>query len=348
MRTPAPSLRGKLRGLRDRMVVDTGDYRQSVLLAGVGRSGTTWLEQVINHRNDYREMFEPFHPEKTPDCAHFKIFQYLRPDCRDPRYLSPATRIVTGHIHSPWIDRFNHRLLARRRLIKDIRANLLLKWLHARFPGMPLLLMLRHPCAVASSWLQLKWRTRGLDSMLEQPELLEDFLAPFAEEIRAAQDPFERYVWNWCVLNYVPLRQFAAGEIHLIFFEECCAQPGDEAQRLFDFLGRPFDETVCARMGRPSPLSRRDSAVVKGTDRLNDWRKYISDGQIRRAMQILRRFGLDRIYNGDSRPDVQAAHAMLAPRREQQFGFARQILLMFLVSLGQEFSSLLWDLCGCA
>src|SRR5262249_34530295 len=143
------------------VVLDTGDYRQTVMLAGVGRSGTTWVEQVINHGNDYREMFEPFHFEKTPDCAHFKVHQYLRTDCRDPRYLSPATRIVTGRIHSPWIDRFNHRHWARQRLIKDIRVNLLLKWLHARFPGMPLLLMLRHPCAVASSCLQLKWKTRG-------------------------------------------------------------------------------------------------------------------------------------------------------------------------------------------
>jgi Sulfotransferase domain len=110
----------------------------------------------------------------------------------------------------------------------------------------------------------------------------------------------------------VPLRQFASGQIHLVFFEEYCVQPRDEAQRLFDFLGRPFDETVFARMERPSPMSRKDSAVVKGADRLNDWRKHISDAQIRRAVQILGRFGLDRIYNGDSRPDVQAAHAMLA------------------------------------
>src|SRR5262245_5189628 len=151
MKTPVIPLRGKLRSLRgrlNRVVLDTGDYRQSVFLAGVGRSGTTWLEQVINTRNDYREMFEPFHPEKTPARAAFKVHQYLREDCRDPRYLGPATWIVTGRSHSPWIDRFNHRHLARRRLIKDLRANLLLKWLHARFTGMPLLLMLRHPCAV--------------------------------------------------------------------------------------------------------------------------------------------------------------------------------------------------------
>src|SRR5262245_59584051 len=130
MSSPAIPLRGTLRSLRrqwGRMVVDTGDYRHSVVLAGVGRSGTTWLAQMINHGNDYREMFEPFHPEKTLACAHFKRQQYLREDCVDPRYLDPATRIVTGRIHSPWIDRFNHRHWARQRIIKDIRVNLLLK-----------------------------------------------------------------------------------------------------------------------------------------------------------------------------------------------------------------------------
>ena len=300
------------------MVVDTGDYRQSVFLAGVGRSGTTWLEQVINYRNDYREMFEPFHPEKTPSCAHFKVHQYLRADSRDPLYLSPATRIVNGHIRSGWIDRFNRRLWARKRLIKEIRANLMLNWLHDCFPGMPLLLMLRHPCAVAASCLKLKWRTRGLDQMLEQPQLLEDFLAPFAEEIRAASDPFERHIWNWCALNYVPLNQFATGQIHLIFYEEFSARPLEEARRLFEFLGQLFDDSVTARAEQPSPMSRKESAVVKGGDRLNEWRKHISAEQVRRALQILGRFGLDSIYNDDSRPDVAAAHAMLARQRKQQ------------------------------
>jgi hypothetical protein len=31
----------------------TGDPRNTVLIAGSGRSGTTWLAEIVNHRNDY-------------------------------------------------------------------------------------------------------------------------------------------------------------------------------------------------------------------------------------------------------------------------------------------------------
>ena len=34
----------------------------TVLIAGSGRSGTTWLSEILNYNNDYRSIFEPFYP----------------------------------------------------------------------------------------------------------------------------------------------------------------------------------------------------------------------------------------------------------------------------------------------
>ena len=36
-----------------------GDHRDAVFLAGSGRSGTTWLSEVINYKGGYRYVFEP-------------------------------------------------------------------------------------------------------------------------------------------------------------------------------------------------------------------------------------------------------------------------------------------------
>ena len=42
-----------------RAVLDwNGDLGRTVFLAGTARSGTTWLSELINHRNDYRYIFE--------------------------------------------------------------------------------------------------------------------------------------------------------------------------------------------------------------------------------------------------------------------------------------------------
>jgi hypothetical protein len=40
-----------------------GRFRYPIVwVIGDGRSGTTWLMELINWRKTYREMFEPFHP----------------------------------------------------------------------------------------------------------------------------------------------------------------------------------------------------------------------------------------------------------------------------------------------
>lgn len=106
------------------------------------------------------------------------------------------------------VDRFNESFLVRRRLVKEIRANVLLPWLHSVFPDVPIVLILRHPCAVALSRLSLRWGTT-LDDFLSQPALMDDYLHPIEADIRGATEPFDRHIFMWCIENYVPLRYFA-------------------------------------------------------------------------------------------------------------------------------------------
>ena len=156
--------------LYSRLFIDTNsDCRRTVLLAGTGRSGTTWVSHILNYRNDHRYIFEPFHPQKVSICGGFRYRQYVRPGNDDETYLAPAEAILTGRLRSGWSDAHNRKLCATKRLVKDIRANLLLKWIHTSFSGIPIILLLRHPCAVANSRLRLNWGTH-LDEFLSQEE----------------------------------------------------------------------------------------------------------------------------------------------------------------------------------
>jgi hypothetical protein len=282
------------------------DHRNSVFLAGSGRSGTTWVSEIINHRNEYRLIFEPFHPGI---CKIFRRKQYLRPDDRSEEYLGPARKVLAGGIRSSWTDRFNRKFVAHRRLIKDIRANLLLCWMRENLPGMPIVLLLRHPCAVAASRLALGWRD-GLPEMMEQEELVEDYLSPMEAEIRAARNAFERHVFSWCIDNYVPLRQFAPGEIHLAFYENFIVHPEDEIRRLFTFLGEDFDRRVYRVLRRPSPLSRKGESPS-----VDAWRRCVTDSQLERAVEILALFGLDTVYGARAMPDPSGARALMGGLR---------------------------------
>jgi len=286
-----------------------GDHRSSVFLAGSGRSGTTWVSKMINHRNGYRFVFEPFNPSKVRILRHFRRKQYLRPDDRREEYLGPARTILTGELRNPWADRFNRKFVARQRLIKDIRANLLLGWMRENFPGMPIVLLFRHPCAVVASRLALGWRD-VLSETMEQEELIDDFLLPVEAEIREARGGFERHLFSWCIENYVPLRQFGPGEIHLSFYEGFLAHPEHELRRLVAFLGETFDRRIYHALKHPSALSREGEVAS-----VDAWQRSVTGRQLERAAEILGLFGLDRVYGEGVMPDPSGAHALMGGAR---------------------------------
>ncbi len=306
------SLTAYLQPIRRRMgvrfVIDRdADHRKTVFLAGTGRSGGTWVADIINQHNEYRFIFEPFHPKQTPWMKPFGERKYRRPEDDDPQFLALARSIITGKIRHPWTERFNRRFVAHQRLIKEDYANLMMKWLHVNFPGMPLILLLRHPCAVAVSFVAHNYRGAVMP-LLDQEKLVADFLHPYVDEIRRARDTFERTVFLWCVETLVPLRQCRPEEMHVVFFENLVQQPESEVGRLFAYLGKSLDGFDFERLKLPSLTSRRaSSAVWTGDDRVTSWKNKISDEQRRRALEILQLFGLDGIYTDDPMPRVEGA-----------------------------------------
>jgi hypothetical protein len=288
-----------------RLVIDrAADHRRSVLVAGTGRSGGTWLCDILNQRNEYRLVFEPFHPKRAPWMKPFGERVYLRADDEDPEFLELARSIVTGRVRHAWTERFNRRFVAQRRLIKEDYANLMLEWLHANFPGMPLVLLLRHPCAVALSFATHQYKGAVMP-LLERPKLVEDFLHPYVGEIRKARDVFERTLFLWCVETLVPLRRLRPESIHVTFFENLVRSPESEIARLLPHLGRSPDDLPLdlEKLRTPSLTARRgSSAVWTGADPVESWRSKVSDAQRRRAHEILSLFGLDAIYTDASMP----------------------------------------------
>jgi hypothetical protein len=230
---------------------------------------------------------------------------YRRPTTEDRELLEYSRRVLAGRVGGPWIDRFNRRLISRRRLVKEIRANLWLKWLKVQFPGLPIILVMRHPCAVAESWMRLQW-PRRMEYYFSQPDLLADFLSPFQRYVEAIRSPFESHIVSWCVQHLVPLRQFAPGEIHVILYERLLTNPEATIAAASRFLGTRFDNCVFRALVRPSAATTResDARAVWGIDLAAAWQKRVPAEARKRATEILRWFGLDAIYCEDPLPII--------------------------------------------
>jgi hypothetical protein len=309
-----PTLKGiakRLGELRGQFFVDlSSQHRDSVLICTIQRSGSTWFGEVINYANEYRSMYEPFHNRRVPEVKAFKTWQYLRPDDDSPIYLKPAAAIFEGRIRNASVSALNRRVIARRRLIKEVRSLMMIGWIRAHFPEMPVILLLRHPCAVLNSLLKLHWHRSVAENILSQPTLMEDHLEPFRAEIESASGDVDNHLLAWCANYYVALRQLKGQRVFVAFYERFLAEPRAEIARLFTFLGRPFDDRVFERMKVPSVQARvarhgDSSAVVTGGDLIDEWRKHITPAQIDRAMVLLDRFGLNVIYGTESLPRVR-------------------------------------------
>lgn len=292
---------------------------KSILIAGAPRSGTTWLAEMLNHANDYRVIYEPFNRNFVPLCRDFSGIQYLRPDDNNIRYLHPARAIFSGRIRGPWVDRHNRRRFAQRRLIKDVRSNLMLKWVRVHFPEMPIVFLVRHPCAVALSRVSINANDDVTQRVFFQQEaLLADHLAPFAKEIGWIDTPFQRHIMIWCIQNLVPFAQLNKGDAYLAFYENLIVNPMEEFQKLFSFLKQPFDAAALEqRLGKPSATAFKKGrvATMPSADSIvGSWRKKLSADELAAARRITTLFGLDQIYGDECVPNVLAAENLLSTR----------------------------------
>lgn len=141
-------------------------YKNSTILAGLPRSGTTWITDCINYNNQYRYVFEPFNRlSLTKGYEDYLMLKdkYLDPDILYAEQYKMAEQVLSGKLKHEAIDfkSFNNnkmKIYFHKRVIKMISANLLLKWLYVSFPNLPIIFLLRHPCAIALSRTNFDWQ----------------------------------------------------------------------------------------------------------------------------------------------------------------------------------------------
>jgi hypothetical protein len=254
-------------------------------------------------------MYEPFNREQVELCNFFGLRQYLRPDNHDPQFLTVASRIFTGRIRNGWINQYNRAFVTDRRLIKDVRSNLMLKWVCEHFPGMKIVFVMRHPCAVALSKVRLGWKIDLKRAFLDQSALVDDHLGPFMSLIEDAKSEFEQHLVAWCIENLIPTRQLSKTDAHFVQYEHLVEDAERELRGICTYLGKPFTSSMLRRLIRRSTTSRRKgSTVLLGAE---TWRKHISEDELAYAERVVNSFGLQQNYFGGQkslRPGILLSH----------------------------------------
>lgn len=342
--TITPIYRPTYNYLRSKIMIDnSGDWRDTLFVSTGGRTGGTWVSQLINFDLSYRLMFEPASreylmvPPRLLPMLRDNRLQYIRPTSTDPELIRRAEEVITGRFRQGLTDQYNYtpRIKFKKRLVKETKSNLYAKWLHERFPGMPIVLLLRHPISAIMSrqpeYFDLppekrdatddpEKRTRDYRALaLGQPELMQDYLEPYRPVIEAATTVFAQRMVVWCIQNYMPLRMLAPGDVHLAFYEEFCIDPVKQMRRLREYLGTELRDDEIDRIRkrsrqRSSTLHRteihgfREPSEIEGYEQIAKWMKRVTPDEQREAAAMLRAFGMDGVYSAtDPLPDFEGA-----------------------------------------
>jgi hypothetical protein len=288
-------------------------------LAGSGRSGTTWLGQVLAAPRGNALMFEPLRfwlerspPDLTPPILGATERPYFRPDAQVPSWERHVDRILRGSgftrrsllsaTRSDDRPRALWRVLTGKRLlIKEIRSNLMVGWL-ARTFDLRVVLLLRHPCATVASQASLGWGTKRkvIEALLEQPELVQDHLEDDLERLDSGtlDTTVARLAARWAVENRVALAMAASDDRILpVAYEDLLVRPRPELERIFSFLGWEPTQPDWRRI--LSNAAATSGAGVSVAERLRNWRAKLAPHEAASVLDVVRSLGIDLYDEGE-------------------------------------------------
>mgnify|MGYP002634593654 CR=1 FL=1 len=312
-----------------------------VIVAGVARSGTSWVAKGLSFAKGYTYYREPDNFDYVPGAREGFDWLYLPaapgPATNDLGYRAHMERALTGRLATAFVMREDPgplfarldprwRILGEKipllwfrrpgRLVKLVRSNLALDWLAARFPEMRQVYVIRHPCGQYASWRRLGW-TPHPERLLASPELIRHHLAPHVERLRTASSFWERAGAWWGAINSVVYRQLhRCPQRFIVQYEWLCQDPNARFRELYRLLGLEWTAGADAFLthanqgGDEHPYSLlRDAAQRPGR-----WKQELTEAEVRECRLAAAPFDLPYYpdLQGDS-PTAARATSIQAP-----------------------------------
>jgi hypothetical protein len=156
--------RGQLREYWERRAhVDVlRDEARAAWVCSWQRSGSTLLAEVLASAPGTRLVYEPANVPgelfRGEAAAQVPLPRGPGPELRSIEHA------LRGRVHGAWVDQLADGHVFARRVVKDVRAVGLLELVAARHPATPIVLLVRHPVAVARSVVELGWTSKNVDT----------------------------------------------------------------------------------------------------------------------------------------------------------------------------------------
>jgi hypothetical protein len=208
---------------RSSLILDIGDRALSstILVAGIGRSGTTWLAQVLSALTRSRMIFEPFILDEQNEFAILKQRRFNRHwlDTIRNLYIDPTAgvaspyfraieRILCGKVINTWVNQYTPVGIYWRRVIKAIRGNVLLPYITQTWPNLKIVWVIRDPVNVVASQVVMArrygWQFDRVYEIVGDNGYIDPWLVNSLAAKRPAKTLVEKMAHRWCIDTMFP------------------------------------------------------------------------------------------------------------------------------------------------
>lgn len=299
---------------------------ENIIILGFGRSGTTWLSDIISKVTGNLILFEPFHPSVTDLSKRYSYSTITEEE--DVVVLEEYLKKVLNKKHRKmWLMR-NHVPVRLENIsqdflellwnecevigFKEIRANFMIKTLQ-RMLNARIIFIIRHPLAVVASikqrtnFWEFGWQDTYnlfLQKTLYSACYKTHRISRCIDIVNnAGADIVKSTVIMWAITHAIVLPELKKLGLPLFFYEEFYRNPFSSARQLFRYLGHESIRIHPSYLFTPSMTTLKTVHGFSDMHKKVDtgdlsffWEKNLSTKEIDTVMDIVTSFEIN-IYN---------------------------------------------------
>ena len=270
------------------------EIAETLVIAGFPRSGTTWLAELIASIPGHAELFEPLDHRLIPAAkkAGLCTDNLHAPDDTWPEGKDYLEKVLSGKVlnsHTTSHIPCNRALNVSRWVVKFVRANQMLGWLIENFPFPPPVLLIRHPCAVFSSWVMRGWPL--MDWPLPADLRFFSYYPEYKDFVRSLNTPEEIFASQWAIQYRVAFDHLRERDFYLCSYEKLVSNGTREIESVFSHWSLPVPKEIDTFLRVPS--AKASSSLKSNTGpQLDSWQRRLDQRTIDRITDVIARLGL--------------------------------------------------------
>jgi hypothetical protein len=241
-------------------------FDSAIYIAGVARSGTSWIGQIFNSCPIVRFRFQPlfayeFKNQVHEDSSHDDFADLLEGIYHsDGEFLLQKDKVESG-VYPKFVKEDESVLV-----FKENRYQSLIEPLMRKLPELALLGVIRHPCAVINSW------RNNAKEFPPECDIRKEWRFGNCKNL-GNEDYFGYYKWKEIAHLYLDLKDKYPDRTYVLRYEDLVHDPIGITSELFDFFNIPFaDQTKEFLQASTTASQSSYYSVYKTADVTEKWK----------------------------------------------------------------------------